>query len=231
MTTGQTETIPRILLIEDEVKVARVIQKGLNEEGFDVAIAADGEAGLRLQSQQEYQLIIVDWMLPGADGLTVCRQIRRENLTVPILMLTARGTIEDRVRGLDCGADDYLTKPFAFAELVARVRALLRRSTVPGNLLVADNLQVDLVTRRVSRGGMPIYLSQKEFDLLVYLLQNKNRIVSREELASNVWDINFDTGTNYINVYINYLRGKLKMENSRQLIWTIRGKGYILKND
>ncbi|MCB0265137.1 MAG: response regulator transcription factor [Calditrichia bacterium] len=221
----------KVLIVEDEKKVAQFIERGLSEENFEVAVVNDGDAGLAMAMSNSFDLVILDLMLPGKSGLDVCRELRQYDTKIPVLMLTARDTVEDKVRGLECGADDYLTKPFSFDELIARLRALARRvERKDAPMLVIDDLTVDVLTRKAFRSGEEIYLSAKEFDLLVYFLKNRNKVISRQMLAENVWDIHFDTGTNYIDVYVNYLRNKLKAGSGRQLIFTIRGSGYIMKD-
>ncbi|MCX8161311.1 MAG: response regulator transcription factor [Candidatus Saccharicenans sp.] len=220
----------RILVIEDERKIAEFIRRGLKEEGYSVDVAYDGEQGYRLARINEYDLIILDLMLPGLNGLEICRQLRQDKLTVPILILTVKDSVQDKVTGLDSGANDYLTKPFAFEELLARCRALLRGYGVsePTRLRVAD-LELDLLTRRVTRAGQEISLTQKENSLLEYLMRNAGRVVTRTMIAEHVWDMNFDSFTNVIEVYINRLRNKIDRGFNRPLIHTIRGRGYILK--
>ncbi len=222
----------RILLVEDDKKVASFIQKGLEEEGYAVDVASDGEMGLMMALDRVHDVFVFDVLLPKKSGLQVVRELRQARIATPVLLLTARDTIEDKVQGLDAGADDYLTKPFAFAELLARVRALLRRGTEARSpkLQVAD-LVLDPTTRAVTRGGVPITLTNREFALLEYLLRNAGRVVTRTMIAERVWDYNFDSGTNVIDVYINYLRKKIDAGNEPKLLHTIRGAGYMLKPD
>lgn len=219
----------RILLIEDDRKVASFIQRGLSEAGYAVDVVHDGRSGQTQAEVENYDLLIVDWMLPNKDGVSVCRDLRSRGYHVPILILTARETIHDRVTGLDAGADDYLTKPFAFNELLARIRALLRRGTRALDIFTVDDLEMNLSERRVTRGGQWIELSNREFSILEYLLRNKNRLVTRTSLTEHVWDIHFDRGTNIVDVYINYLRKKIDTGTRKPLIHTLRGAGYILK--
>jgi heavy metal response regulator len=220
----------RILLVEDDAKVARFIRNGLREEGFAVDVAEDGKQGLDFARNFEYDVIILDILLPRMDGISVLRSIRTGDPQTPILMLTAMDTVEDKIRGLNKGADDYLTKPFAFEELLARIRALLRRKFRSGSTrLRFEDLQMDLVTHQVIRGDREITLTQKEFALLEYFLQNPNKILTRTMIAQHVWDYHFDSETNVIDVYMNYLRNKIDRNFSRKLIHTIRGVGYILK--
>jgi heavy metal response regulator len=220
----------RILVIEDEVKIAQFIKRGLKEEGYAVDVANDGEQGHFLLSSNEYDAIILDLMLPKIDGLTLCRTIRKEGNQTPIIMLTAKDTVKDKVKGLDSGADDYLPKPFAFEELLARVRVVLRKkdSRVQTQLKV-DNLVLDLLTHKVTRDNREIDLTVKEYALLEYLMRNAGNIVTRTMISEHVWDINFDTFTNVIDVYINYLRNKIDSGFETKMIQTVRGKGYLLK--
>jgi len=220
----------RILLVEDDKKVASFIHKGLEEEGYAVDVAADGEAGVLMGFDRLHDLIILDVMLPKKPGFQVLRELRQGRVATPVLLLTARDTVEDKVQGLDAGADDYLTKPFAFAELLARVRALLRRraeARAP-KLQIAD-LVLDPATRSVTRGGGSITLTNREFALLEYFLRNAGRVLSRSMIADHVWDYNFDTGTNVIDVYVNYLRKKIDAGREPKLLHTVRGAGYVLK--
>lgn len=222
----------KILVIEDEQSVSSFIRKGLEEQGYEVTAAFDGNMGLRAAFGQKFDLIILDIILPGINGLEVCRKLREEGeTTVPILMLTALGATDDVVTGLDAGADDYLKKPFKFKELLARVRAITRRKTLSiatKQLQVAD-LQMDLDRKIVSRGNKAVKLTAKEFNLLEYLIRNKGRVVSRVDILENVWEVNFDLGTNVIDVYVNYLRNKIDKNYSPKLIHTVVGMGYVLK--
>jgi heavy metal response regulator len=220
----------RILVVEDEKKIAGFIRRGLREDGYVVEVAGDGEEGYNLATAEEFDLIILDIMLPGMDGITICRKLRQDGLSTPILILTARDSVKDKVRGLDSGADGYLTKPFAFEELLARVRALLRKreAQAPARLIVAD-LALDPVSRKVTRAGQEIPLTAKEFSLLEYLMRNAEIPVTRTMIAEHVWDVNFDTFTNVIDVQISYLRGKIDRGYPRKLIQTVRGRGYVLK--
>ena len=220
----------RILVIEDEVKIAQFIKRGLKEEGYAVDVANDGEEGHFLLSSNEYDAIILDLMLPKIDGLALCRTLRKEGNQTPIIMLTAKDTVKDKVKGLDSGADDYLPKPFAFEELLARLRVLLRKkdSRVQTQLKV-DDLSLDLLTHKVTRADREIDLTVKEYALLEYLMRNAGNIVTRTMISEHVWDINFDTFTNVIDVYINYLRNKIDSDFENKMIHTVRGKGYLLK--
>jgi heavy metal response regulator len=222
----------RILVVEDEKKVASFLKKGLEEERYAVDCAFDGEEALFMAEANEYDLVILDIMLPKVDGLEVLKQVRDKGATLPVLMLTAKDSIEDVVKGLDKGCDDYLTKPFAFAELLARVRALLRRKgrEPAGELHVAD-LVLDPVTHAVSRGGKKIDLTAKEYALLEYLMRHADRVVTRTMISEHVWDYHFDPMTNVIDVYVNHLRGKIDVDSSQKLIHTIRGVGYILRGN
>ena len=220
----------RILLVEDEKKVASFIKKGLEEEGYAVDLAADGPTGATMGLDVVHDLIILDINLPKKDGLGVLQELRQGKVTTPVLLLTVRAAIEDRVIGLDTGADDYLTKPFAFQELLARVRALLRRQpeVEPPLLKVAD-LTLDPARRIVSRGEKKIELTTKEFSLLDYFMRNAERVLTRTMIAEHVWDYDFDSMTNVIDVYVNYLRKKIDTGRQTKLIHTVRGVGYVLK--
>jgi heavy metal response regulator len=220
----------RVLVIEDEIKMAAFIKRGLEEEGIAVDLAADGEDGLFRAKAGSYDLIILDISLPMLDGLEVCRRVRQDRATTPILLLTARDSVEMKVRGLDSGADDYLTKPFAFAELLARMRALRRRDRAEISMrLQVDDLVLDPLTRRVTRANRPIQLTSKEFALLECLMRHPDQVLSRTILAEKVWDETFDAFTNVIDVYINYLRNKIDRDFSPKLIHTVRGTGYVLR--
>ncbi len=222
----------RILVVEDEKKVGSFIKKGLEEENYAVDIAYDGEEGLTLAQINEYDLILLDIMLPRLDGMEVLRQIRRNGSNVPILMLTAKDSVEDIVSGLDGGSDDYLTKPFSFDELVARVRALLRRKAKEKtDLLTVGDLSLSTSTHRVKRGGREIELTAKEYALLEYFMRNPNRVLTRVLITEHVWDYHFDPSTNVIDVYVNYLRKKIDQGFEKKLIHTIRGSGYIMKDE
>jgi heavy metal response regulator len=222
----------RILVVEDEKKVASFIKKGLEEEGYAVDVAADGEEGLAMALTRVHDLIILDIRLPRLDGLCVLQAIRQDGMTAPVLLLTVRATIEDKVLGLDAGADDYLTKPFAFQELVARVRALLRRRLeVEPTVLRIGDLTLDPARRTVSRGGEKIDLTPREFALLDYFMRNPGRVLTRTMITEHVWDYSFDTSTNVIDVYVNYLRRKIDAGRTPKLLHTVRGVGYVLKAD
>ena len=220
----------RILVVEDEKKVASFIKKGLEEELYNVDIALNGKEGLELALDDEYDLIISDIMMPLMNGFQLVKELRNNKIETPILLLTVKDSIKDKVEGLDCGADDYLTKPFAFEELVARARALLRRKeNQKSNILSLLDLEMDLVLHKVMRAKNEISLTPKEYSILEYLLRNKNKIVSRTKLIEHVYDIHFDSGTNVIDVYINKLRAKIDEGFDKQLIHTVRGVGYIIK--
>ena len=220
----------RILLVEDDAKVARFIRNGLKEEGFAVDVAEDGQQGLDFSCDYEYDVIILDILLPKLDGISVLKTIRRHDPQTPVLMLTAMDTVEDKIRGLNKGADDYLTKPFAFEELLARIRALLRRKyRTASTLLHVADLRVDLVSHQVFRGDREIELTPKEFSLLEYFLRNPNKVLTRTMIAEHVWDYHFDPETNIIDVYMNYLRNKIDRGFLPKLIHTVRGVGYILR--
>ena len=220
----------RLLVVEDEKKVASFIKKGLEEEGYAVDAALDGKTGFQMAMDRVHDLIILDIHLPGMDGLSLLHELRQRKVLTPVLLLTVRANIEDKVLGLDAGADDYLTKPFAFEELVARVRALLRRQT-EAKLPVLEfaDLVLDPSRRTVHRGGRKIELTAKEYALLDYFMRNPGRVLTRSMIADRVWDYNFDSMTNIIDVYVNYLRRKIDSEGEHKLIHTVRGVGYVLK--
>jgi heavy metal response regulator len=221
----------RILVIEDEQKIANFIKRGLKEEGYAVDVSYDGEQGHFLATTNEYDLILLDLMIPKMDGMTLCRKLRDAKLTIPIMILTAKDEVKNKVAGLDSGADDYITKPFAFEELLARIRVLLRRKQegqVTTKLQVED-LVLDLLNHKVTRAGKEISLTAKEYALLEYLMRNAGTIVTRTMISEHVWDIHFDVSTNVIDVYINYLRTKIDGGHKKKLIQTVRGRGYIFK--
>ena len=222
----------RILVVEDEKKVARFIQQCLEEEHYTVDVAYDGESGALMAETQNYDLMILDVMLPRMSGLDVTRRLRDTRVTTPILMLTAKTATEDKVAGLDSGADDYITKPFAVAELLARVRSLLRRGALEkSTVLTCADLELDTVTHRARRHGRVIDLTAKEYALLEYFLRNRDRVLSRTIISEHIWDYNFDTGTNLIDVYVNHLRNKIDTGSERRLIHTVRGVGYVLREE
>ncbi len=221
----------RILIIEDEVKTARSVKQGLEEHNYLVDVAYDGNVGARMALNGNYDLVICDIKLPGLNGIEVCRQLRDSRIETPILMLTALGSLADKVEGFDSGADDYLSKPFEFLELLVRIRALLKRNpqlmNSPHTISIAD-LELNLDTKKAKRSNAEIDLTAKEFALLEYLMTNKNRVLSKVEIAEHVWGIGFDTGTNVVEVYVNYLRKKIDKDFSRKLIHTQFGMGYIM---
>ena len=222
----------RVLVVEDERKVAQFIKKGLEEEGYAADLAFDGEEGLNMALDRVHDLILLDISLPKMDGLRVLKKLREEKVATPVLLLTVRAAIEDKVLGLDSGADDYLTKPFAFQELLARIRALLRRKAEAGSpLLRFADLILDPARRLVTRGEEKIELTSKEFSLLEYFLRNPGRVLSRAMISEHVWDYDFDTESNVIDVYVNYLRRKIDSGREKKLIHTVRGAGYVLKEE
>jgi two-component system response regulator ArlR len=222
----------KILLIEDEEKLARFVELELTYEGYEVTKAADGRTGSELAVSGRFDLILLDIMLPEMSGMEVLRRLRRTS-AVPVIMLTARDGVFDKVAGLDLGADDYVTKPFAIEELLARIRAALRKKApaADSEVLTAQNVTLDVKRRAVTVGGTEVDLTKREFDLLHYLLKNKGIVVTREALMENVWDFDFDGGTNAIDVYIRFLRGKLDEAFNIKLIHTVRGVGYVIKDE
>lgn len=225
----------RILLVEDEHRIADTLRIGLVENGYEVEVAYDGKMGHKLFQSHPFNLVVLDLNLPEINGYDLCKLIRASNSNIPVIILTALNSLEDKIEGYDAGADDYVIKPFEFRELLMKIRVLLRRSgtnqQIPtGNLLKADNLQMNLDSKEVIREGTTISLTAKEFQLLEYLLRNKNRVVSRADIAINVWDIDFDTNTNIIDVYISYVRNKVDKPFEKKLIQTQVGMGYILKD-
>ena len=219
----------RLLVIEDNAKMAGFIAQGLSEQGYAVDVAHTGEEGEQLAAGTSYDGIILDLMLPDHDGVEICRNLRRRGMKTPVLILTALSTTADKVTGLDAGADDYLTKPFEFDELVARVRALLRRGQAKeASVLQFEDLEMDLVGRRVSRGGGRLSLTTKEFALLEYFMRNPNRVLTRTAIGEHVWDMNFETESNVIDVYVSMLRRKIDKGFERRLIHTVIGAGYML---
>jgi len=219
----------RILIAEDDTALAGFVRKGLEAEHYAVDVSADGEQARALASELDYDLIVLDLNLPRLDGVAILKHVRGKKPNVPILVLTARGKVEDRVQCLDIGADDYLVKPFSFSELSARIRALLRRSRLPSeSVLTVEDLKLDRVERRVTRGSRAVDLTSKEFALLEYLMRNAGRRVTRAMIIEHVWNLSFDSSTNLVDVYINYLRRKVDDGSPRKLIHTIRGVGYEL---
>ncbi len=220
----------RILIVEDEKKVAGFIKKGLEEETYAVDAAHDGEEGFHLASMNQYDMIILDLMLPNMDGLEVLTRLRDKKINIPILLLTAKDAVEDKVTGLNKGADDYLTKPFAFSELLARVRSLLRRGQAETKTeLKVGDLSLDLVSHKVNRNGEEIELTGKEYSLLEYFMRNEGKVLTRTMIAEHVWDYNFDTFTNVIDVYVNHLRKKIDKQYPAKLLHTLRGVGYVMR--
>ena len=222
----------RILVVEDQTKTSQFVKQGLNEVGYSVDIAETGSAAESFMASSEYDLVILDVMLPDQSGIDTARHLRRDGFTGPILMLTALSTTKDKVNGLDAGADDYLTKPFSFEELLARVRALLRRSSsknIINSVLKFSDLEMDLVHRKVKRDNSEITLTAKEFSLLEYFLRNPERPLGRVSIAEHVWDVDFDSESNVIDVYVNLLRKKIDSPYSKKLIHTVVGVGYVLK--
>ena len=220
----------KILVVEDEKKVGAFIKKGLEEDRYSVEVAFDGDKGEELASQGSFDLIILDILMPKKDGLTMLKELRAKQITTPVLVITAKGSVEDKVKGLDTGADDYLVKPFAIAELLARVRSLLRRGgTEKSTSLTVADLTLDLVSHKATRGENLIELTGKEYTLLEYFMRNTNKVLSRTIISEHIWNYNFDTGTNIIDVYINHLRNKIDGEFEKKLIHTVRGVGYMMK--
>ena len=224
----------KLLIVEDEPKVAAFLNQGLSEQGFDTDVVYDGQMGLKMAQRNEYDIILLDAIVPYINGIELCKSIKEIKPNVPIIMLTALGTTDDKLTGFDAGADDYLVKPFEFKELLARIRALLKRSgghqPAANKLRVAD-LELDLNKKRAARNSKVIDLTAKEFSLLEYLMRNKGRVVSRAEIAEHVWEVTFDTGTNVVDVYVNLLRKKVDKEHEVKLIQTRIGSGYILSEE
>ncbi len=232
-------SMKKILLVEDEMHVVSFIKKGLTEEGFDVTVGFDGTTGLQLFYDNQFDLIILDIMLPDKNGLEVCKDIRKINNNIPVLFLTALGTSENIVLGLETGADDYLVKPFKFIELLARIRTLLRRTETgisatelqEEHVYRFTDLEVNDYTKQVMRDGKPVSLTSTEYKLLLYFIKNKNKVLSRTDILEEVWGVNFDIGTNVVDVYVNYLRKKIDNHADQKLIHTIIGMGYALKDN
>ncbi|MGL5276594.1 response regulator transcription factor [Myroides sp.] len=228
-------TVDKILVIEDDVRVAELLQRSLEEQNFEVDLAYDGYLGKKLALQKPYDLIITDVILPKINGIDLCKEIKTTHPHIPIIMLTALGTTDDKVEGFDAGADDYLVKPFELRELYVRIRALLKRfehiqSAEVTTLKYAD-LEIDLKEKVFKRSGQEIHLTPKEFNLMQYMMENPERVLSRTEISEKVWDTHFDTGTNFIDVYINYLRKKIETDPANKLIHTKSGMGFILKSN
>jgi DNA-binding response OmpR family regulator len=220
----------RLLLIEDDMRTARALGRGLREEGYVVDIAGSGEEGEYLLSVNDYRAIVLDWYLPGKDGLTVCRDLRRSGATTPVLMLTARDALADRLAGLDTGVDDYLTKPFAFAELLARLRAVLRRSDLTRPVvLVAGDLRMDPITHRVTRAGVPIELTVKEYQILEVLMRRPGEVILRTQIEEEIWGQVIEVSSNAVDVHISHLRRKIDAGQPTRLLGTVRGRGYYVR--
>lgn len=221
----------RVLIVEDDSRLAAFVKKGLEEEGMVAEVAADGERGLELARARNHDAIVLDLMLPRRDGTEVLRVLRAEKIRTPVLILSTKGDVTDRIRGLESGADDYLPKPFAFAELVARLRTIVRRDQdgADSSLIQAGDLTVDLLTREVRRGSRSVELTNREFQLLAFLLRHKGRVLTRTTILDSVWDLQFDTGTNLVDVMVNRVRRKLEDEGEAALIHTVRGAGYALR--
>lgn len=221
----------RILIIEDDQRVAGLLKNGLEESGFEATAAYDGEMGLRLARQGNHDLIVSDVVLPGINGFELCREIKTMHPSTPIIMLTALGTTDDKLDGFDAGADDYMVKPFDFRELVARINVLLRRKSsqqpAKTDVITYADMRIDTRTQKVYRGEILVRLSPKEYKLLLYMIQHADRVLTRAEISENVWDTHFDTGTNFIDVYINYLRKKVDKDFATKLIHTRTGMGFI----
>jgi two-component system copper resistance phosphate regulon response regulator CusR len=223
----------RILLVEDEIAISSFLKEGLEEEGFAVDVSNNGRQGLEmaLDNLNEYDIILLDWMLPGLSGIEICRNIRMENKIVPILFLTAKDTVDDTVFGLETGANDYLKKPFAFEELLARIRVLLRNNVGEQNVFRAGNIELNIDVHQVTKAGKPVQLTQKEFALLEYLLRNTGNVCRRTRIIEKVWDIHFNYDTSVIDVFINALRRKLDDKNEESFVETIRGVGYRINDN
>ncbi len=221
----------RILIVEDEKGISNFLKDGLEEESFAVDLAPDGNKGLELSAVNDYDLILLDWMIPGISGIEVCRQIRKSNSFVPIIFLTAKDTVSDIVFGLEAGANDYIKKPFKFEELLARIRVQLRTKEGEQNILNLGKVEMNLETHQVTSNLREVTLTQKEFSLLEYLIRNKGKVCTRTRIIEHVWDMHFDSDTSVIDVYINFLRKKLDDGSGRSFIHTIRGVGYVARED
>lgn len=224
----------QLLVIEDDIRVAELLQRSLQDQNFTVDVAYDGYMGKKLALQKKYQLIITDVILPKINGIDLCKELKQSLPNTPIIMLTALGTTDDKVEGFDAGADDYLVKPFELRELYVRIRALLKRfekaTEVNNSILKYADLEIDLNQKKFKRAGQEIHLTPKEFNLMQYMMENPERVLSRAEISEKVWDTHFDTGTNFIDVYINYLRKKIELDVTNKLIHTKSGMGFILKS-
>lgn len=221
----------RILVVEDELGIANFLRDGLKEENFAVDVVQNGKAGLDLALENEYDIILLDWMIPGISGIEVCRQLRKTGIKTPVIFLTAKDTVQDTVFGLEAGANDYIKKPFEFEELLARIRVQLRGSGEEHSRLVHKDIVLNLNTHQAERNSKEITLTQKEFSLLEYLLRNKGKVCTRTRIIEHVWDMHFDADTSVIDVYINFLRKKLDDAKADSFIHTIRGVGYIIKEE
>lgn len=223
----------RILLVEDEIAISSFLKEGLEEEGFAIDVANNGRQGLEMamDNLNEYDIILLDWMLPGVSGIEICRNIRVENKIVPIIFLTAKDTVDDTVFGLETGANDYLKKPFAFEELLARIRVLLRNTVGEQNVFRAGNIELNIDVHQVTKAGKPVQLTQKEFALLEYLLRNTGKVCRRTRIIEKVWDIHFNYDTSVIDVFINALRRKLDDKNEESFVETVRGVGYRINDN
>ncbi|TWV06818.1 response regulator transcription factor [Bacteroidaceae bacterium HV4-6-C5C] len=224
---------PLILIIEDDERMAELIRRGLEENGYNVTLATDGGEGLSIALENHFDVVVTDILLPTKNGLELCKELKKANEKYPIIMLTALGTTDDKIDGFDAGADDYMVKPFEMRELTARINALIKRSRLENTeeiIRIAD-LELDQRTKTVKRGGKELNLTPKEFNLLAYMMTNKGRVLSKSEIAEKVWDMSFDTGTNFIEVYISYLRRKVDKGYDKKLIHTKSGMGFILKED
>ncbi len=222
----------RILLAEDELRIAEHLKAGLRAEGFSVDVAHDGDEALWMAQENPYDVLLMDVMLPGRDGLTVVRQLRRKGLAAPVIFLTARGDVEDKVRGLDAGGDDYIVKPFFLIELLARLRAIMRRQrSSVNNVLRVEDLELDLLSRCARRAGVEVELTPREFALLEFLVSASPKTVSRTAIVEHVWDQHFDSGTNVVNVYVNRLRRKIDLPGQLPLVQTVRGVGFAIRKD
>lgn len=221
----------RIILIEDEKNLSNIIKKGLQEEGYSVDVAYDGEEGLYMAENLPADAIVLDIMLPKLDGLAILKTIRKKDIKTPVILLTAKDAVLDKIKGLDTGADDYLTKPFEFGELLARIRALLRRiGEQKSPVIIIDDLEINTASHKVKRAGKKIDLSPREYAIIEYLAYNKDRVVTRIEITEHIYDESFDLDSNIVDVYINYLRAKIDKDSEKKLIHTIRGTGYMLAN-
>lgn len=224
----------KVLLVEDTPDLVSIILRGLSEEGMEVSVAGDGNTALDMAFKYDFDVIVLDIMLPGINGIQVCKEIRKKNESISIIMLTALGSTENIVTGLESGADDYMVKPFKLIELTARIRTLVRRSrttAIPQEKLLLADLEVNMSSKTVSRGGRSIPLTATEYRLLEYLMKNQNRVLSRIQILENVWDIDFNMGTNVVDVYINYVRKKIETPDAAKLVHTVFGMGYILKEE